>query len=91
VIESEGGYDSARSVVTSALTRAALSPDTPIEISNGEPAAAVIAAAKKHGASLIIAGTHGRRGLRRLVLGSVAEHLVRTSPMPVLVVPMSAA
>ncbi len=35
---------------------------------------------------LLVVGTHGRRGLKRAVLGSVAEKLVRTSPVPVLTV-----
>lgn len=37
-------------------------------------------------ADLIVMGTHGRRGLRRMVLGSVAESVVRTAPCPVLTV-----
>jgi nucleotide-binding universal stress UspA family protein len=35
---------------------------------------------------LLVLGTHGRRGLKRAVLGSVAEKLVRSSPVPVLTV-----
>jgi len=37
-------------------------------------------------AELIVCGTHGRRGIRRLILGSDAEHIVRSSPVPVLLV-----
>lgn len=37
-------------------------------------------------ADLIVIGTHGRRGLRRLVLGSDAEHILRGAPVPVLLV-----
>jgi nucleotide-binding universal stress UspA family protein len=43
-------------------------------------------AAKETGADLIVMGTHGRRGLLRSVLGSVAEKVVRTAPCPVLTV-----
>ena len=46
----------------------------------------IIAAAERRGADCIVIGSHGRRGLRRLFLGSVAEHVVRHSPIPVLVV-----
>jgi nucleotide-binding universal stress UspA family protein len=41
-------------------------------------------------ASLIVCGTHGRRGLRRLLIGSDAEYIVRHSPVPVLLVRASA-
>lgn len=49
-------------------------------------APAVTEAATEIDADLIVVGTHGRRGLRRLVLGSVAEEVVRTAPCPVLTV-----
>jgi len=39
---------------------------------------------------LVVMGTHGRRGVRRLVLGSIAERFARTSCCPVLLVPGSA-
>ena len=42
--------------------------------------------AKKWPADLIVIGTHGRRGLRRLMLGSVAEGLARVATLPVLLV-----
>jgi nucleotide-binding universal stress UspA family protein len=43
-------------------------------------------AAKEHGASLVVVGTHGRKGLGRFALGSVAETVVERSPCSVLVV-----
>ena len=51
----------------------------------GQPVAAIVAAAKA--ADCIVMGTRGRTGLAHLVLGSVAERVVRTSPVPVLTVP----
>ena len=42
--------------------------------------------AARLGAELVVLGTHGRRGMKRIVLGSVAEHFVRISPCPVLLV-----
>ena len=46
----------------------------------------VIAQAKKTRADLIVMGTHGRRGMTRLVMGSAAEGVVRGTPVPVLLV-----
>lgn len=40
----------------------------------------------RRGVALVVMGTHGRRGMRRRVLGSVAERFVRESPCPVLLV-----
>ncbi len=47
-------------------------------------APAILAYADAHDVDLIVMGTHGRRGLRRLLLGSVAEEVVRLAPCPVL-------
>jgi nucleotide-binding universal stress UspA family protein len=46
----------------------------------------IIKAAKDWRAELIVLGTHGRRGLKRLVMGSDAELVLRHSPVPVLMV-----
>ncbi|MGI4814279.1 MAG: universal stress protein [Janthinobacterium lividum] len=51
----------------------------------------VMRAAEEFNADLIVMGTHGRRGWRRLVLGSVAEQVLRISSRPVLLVPLGAA
>ena len=57
-----------------------------LETLAGPAADPIVRQAKKWGAQLIVIGTHGRRGVRRLVLGSDAEQIVRTSPVPVLLV-----
>jgi len=46
----------------------------------------VVKEAKKWRADLIVMGTHGRRGVTRMVLGSDAEAILRTTPVPVLLV-----
>lgn len=46
----------------------------------------IVEQAKKQRSDVIVMGTHGRRGVRRLVMGSDAEGVVRTSPVPVLLV-----
>jgi nucleotide-binding universal stress UspA family protein len=53
----------------------------------GDPAVEIAAYASGAGDDLIVMGTQGRTGLRRLVLGSVAEQTLRRSTEPVLVVP----
>ena len=53
----------------------------------GGPAAdRIVREARRQRADLIVLGTHGRRGVRRLVLGSDAELVVRTASVPVLLV-----
>lgn len=51
-----------------------------------DPREAIIAVADEMDAGLIVLGTHGRTGLKRLLLGSVAEFIVRTATRPVLTV-----
>ena len=56
------------------------------ETPGGAAADLIVREARKQRADLIVLGTHGRRGLRRAVLGSDAEQVVRRSPVPVLLV-----
>ncbi len=51
----------------------------------GDPAAEVVRIAGEEGAEMIVLGTHGRTGLTRLLMGSVAELIVRRASCPVLV------
>jgi nucleotide-binding universal stress UspA family protein len=50
----------------------------------GSPAAAIVEAARLRRADLIVMSTHGRSGLGRLILGSVAESVLRGTPVPIL-------
>jgi nucleotide-binding universal stress UspA family protein len=67
---------------------AALAPQVPVEVrlKEGDAVAEILAAAQETDASLIVMGTHGRTGLARLLLGSVAEQIVRLASCPVLTV-----
>ncbi len=56
------------------------------EAVTGDPPAEIVRFVERSGCDLIVMGTHGRSGLRRLVLGSVAESVVRHAPCSVLVV-----
>ncbi len=57
-----------------------------VEVLAGEPVARIVEEAGRTGASFIVVGTHDRRGVTRLVLGSVAEAVVHQAAVPVLVV-----
>jgi nucleotide-binding universal stress UspA family protein len=50
----------------------------------GDPATVIGNAAKSCQADLVVLGTHGRKGMERLIVGSVAEKVIRTAPCPVL-------
>ena len=60
--------------------------DRLIEASGERAGEFVVAEATDWPAELIVCGTHGRRGLRRLLMGGDAEYIVRNSPVPVLLV-----
>ena len=51
----------------------------------GDPATEIVRVAEKETAELIVLGTHGRTGLSRILMGSVAEAVVRHAPCPVLI------
>jgi nucleotide-binding universal stress UspA family protein len=55
-------------------------------VREGDPAGEILRAAQFTNADLIVMGTHGRTGLGRLLMGSVAEQVVRKAPCPVLTV-----
>jgi nucleotide-binding universal stress UspA family protein len=79
--------EQARRVVHKALASAnARGVSAEGRVIGGNPGEALITAAQQRSADLIVVGSHGRHGLQRLFLGSVAEHVVRHAPIPVLVV-----
>jgi nucleotide-binding universal stress UspA family protein len=55
-------------------------------VREGEPYREILGYAEKNDVDLVVLGTHGRSGVRRALLGSVAERVVRLSPVPVLTV-----
>jgi len=58
-----------------------------VSVENVSAPLAICDYAEKHGVDLIVIGTHGRTGVPRLLIGSVAEKVVRHSKCPVMVVP----
>jgi nucleotide-binding universal stress UspA family protein len=59
--------------------------ETSIEI--GKPADVILNYAKERRIELIVMSTHGRTGLSHLMIGSVAENIIRRSPIPTLIIP----
>jgi nucleotide-binding universal stress UspA family protein len=53
---------------------------------HGDPAETITDYAADHDVDLVVMGTHGRGGVQRILLGSVTERVVRTSPVPVLTI-----
>ncbi|MHB8764303.1 MAG: universal stress protein [Deferrisomatales bacterium] len=63
-------------------------PGAEVAVAHGEPYVRVLELARGLPADLIVMGTHGRRGLDRVLFGSTAERVLRRSPVPVLTVPV---
>ncbi len=61
-------------------------PTTPVVMTSGSPAYAIVDYAREHDVNLIVLGTHGRTGLSHVMMGSVAEKVVRLAPCPVLTI-----
>ncbi len=57
-----------------------------VEHADGQPADVILRRAAEEQVDLVVAGTHGRRGLKRLVLGSIAERVLRAAACPVIIV-----
>ncbi len=74
--------DSAATVRAAGVAVDTILVETP-DVQVGE---CIVRKASEHQAELIICGTHGRRGVRRMLMGSDAEYIVRHAPVPVLLV-----
>lgn len=80
----EAAARTALEAVAKRSKRPGLEPD--FVLRQGPAWSEIQAAAKEMRADLVVIGSHGRRGLSRALLGSVAERVVRTAPCPVLTV-----
>jgi nucleotide-binding universal stress UspA family protein len=74
-----------------ATVRAAADREVRTEIETGRPASVIEEYARSVGADMVAMGTRGRHGENRFLVGSVAERVVRTCPVPVLTVRQLAA
>jgi nucleotide-binding universal stress UspA family protein len=84
-------YEEAREEANGRLAKArelatAAGVDIESELVVGRPSKTIVEYAKEHDCDHIVTGSHGRSGVSRILLGSVAETVVRRSPVPVTVV-----
>jgi len=91
VAAGQPGWEQTRAEVTREVDRfLAKAGDRPkhlsVRIEAGEPGDTILSVARDGGADLIVMGTHGRTGLSRLLIGSVAEAVLRRSTCPVLTI-----
>ena len=76
--------DAMRRLEAMRTVSAAARVTTTTEVRVGRPTDDILGVAAARGTDLIVMGTHGRRGVAHLLLGSVAEHVVRAAPCAVL-------
>jgi len=61
-------------------------PNYETEVVMGDPADSILKFAAERDIDLIVMGTHGRKGLDRTLMGSVADHVIKNAPVPVLTI-----
>jgi nucleotide-binding universal stress UspA family protein len=57
-------------------------------VKNGECGETILSAATELNADIVVMGTHSRRGFEKILLGSIAEHVLRKSLIPVFIIPI---
>ena len=89
VLTEEEIKDATNEVMAAFASAAGGHADAPLEVlvQSGPPARQILARAKSLAPDLIVIGTHGHGGFQHLVLGSVAEKVLRQAACPVLTVP----
>lgn len=85
---SEAWYESARETARESFDEARELAGRPVEtrIEVGSPARVIVDVADEEPYDLVVLGSHGREGVSRILLGSVAESVTRRSPVPVTIV-----
>ncbi len=83
-VETQAAIDAARAVVDGTIRALGLVGAEP-RVVPGDPGPAICTLASQLSASAVVIGSRGRGGLKRAVLGSVSDHVVRHAPCPVLV------
>ena len=91
VAPEKGGLNEARAIIRRMLTAASLArvPFKGVTPQGVAPANGIVQQAIKNEVDLIIVGSYGRTGLKKLLMGSVTERVIGASPCPILVVKQS--
>lgn len=79
--------DAARATLERTVAALGLDGSAETTVVEGDPASALCDLAESLPATVMVAGTHGRGGLKRAMLGSVSDHLVRNAPCPIVITP----
>lgn len=85
----EGALDAGESLLERAADRAAEAGrggDVETEVETGQPARTIVEYATEHAVDHVVVGSHGRSGVARVLLGSVAESVARRADVPVTIV-----
>lgn len=82
--------ETAEAVVTKIKSSLGAEINIEVYIGEGKPSDEIINQAAAWKANLIVMGTHGRTGLMHMILGSVAENVIRHATIPVMVIPSKA-
>ncbi len=61
-------------------------PPARVKVVAGDPSEEILRYIQEEGIDLVVMGTHGRKGLDKVIFGSVAERVVKSAPVPVMVV-----
>ena len=89
-VEYSRAEQESKRLLASFRERLSLQPSTREFVETGMPAPTIAKKAKEWSADIIVIASHGRSGMSRTLLGSVAEEVMRSAPCPVLVVPQRA-
>ncbi len=82
----EAEFEARKSIIHLLMEHTIVPQSLKVEICRGSAIEMIIRAINQFHADLVVMSTHGRTGLRHVLMGSVAEHVVRHSPVPVLTV-----
>lgn len=92
IAEARAAGESVLASARALVEDAGITVDTQLVEARGDCAGEhILNAAQTWPADIIVCGTHGRRGLRRIIMGSDAEFIVRRSPVPILLMRASGA